>query len=126
MHSKGFYICGSLVTLLSILIIFFEQIPYIKYKDKYIAVSHVEIEHGKTLELEKAAFDLAIKNQDLEMLKAIYYQRLSAEQSSKELSVKGLDVAKALAQLIIIITVTFMLIGFAKQREYNKQLKRDK
>lgn len=113
------------MTLLSFLIIFFEEIPYIKYQDEYISVSYVKNVHNDTLELEKKAYELAIEEQDLDVLKAIYYQRLSAEQESNELSIKGLDVAKALAQLTIIIMVSFMVISLAKHREY-KSLKQDK
>jgi hypothetical protein len=125
-HSKGFYICGTIVTLLSFLIIFFEQIPYIKYQDEYISVSYVKNTQNESLELEKKAYELAIEKQDLDVLKAIYYHRLSAEQESHELSIKGLDVTKSIAQLIIIIMVSFMVISFAKHREYNKSLKQDK
>ncbi len=125
MQSKGFYLFGSIVTALSFLIIFFEDIPYIKYDEKYISANYVENEYKKNIPIEKKAFDLALKKQDLDMLKAIYSQRLLAEQRSKELSVKGLDVAKAIAQLIIIFAVSFMLTGVAKQREYNKKINKD-
>ncbi len=125
MQSKGFYLFGSIVTLLSFFIIYFEQIPYIKYDDKYISVSYIENEYNKTKAIEKKAFDFALKKQDLDMLKAIYHQRLLAEQRSKELSIKGLDLAKSIAQLIIIIAVSFMLTGLAKQREYNKKINKD-
>tara|TARA_R110001583_G_scaffold18641_3_gene73923 strand:- start:369 stop:749 length:381 start_codon:yes stop_codon:yes gene_type:complete len=124
-QSKGFYLFGSIVTLLSFFIIYFEQIPYIKYDDKYISVSYIENEYNKTKAIEKKAFDFALKKQDLDMLKAIYHQRLLAEQRSKELSIKGLDLAKSIAQLIIIIAVSFMLTGLAKQREYNKKINKD-
>ena len=125
MQSKGFYLFGSIVTILSFLIIFFEDIPYIKYDENYISVSHIENEYSKNIPLEKKAFDLAFKKQDLDMLKAIYSQRLLAEERSKRLSVKGLDVVKSIAQLIIIFAVSFMLTGLAKQREYNKKINKD-
>ena len=125
MQSKGFYLFGSIVTILSFLIIFFEDIPYIKYDENYISVNHIENEYSKNIPLEKKAFDLAFKKQDLDMLKAIYSQRLLAEERSKRLSVKGLDVVKSIAQLIIIFAVSFMLTGLAKQREYNKKINKD-
>ena len=125
MQSKGFYLFGSIVTILSFLIIFFEDIPYIKYDENDISVNHIENEYSKNIPLEKKAFDLAFKKQDLDMLKAIYSQRLLAEERSKRLSVKGLDVVKSIAQLIIIFAVSFMLTGLAKQREYNKKINKD-
>ncbi|MBA6291522.1 hypothetical protein H4J58_00165 [Colwellia sp. MB3u-70] len=125
MQSKGFYLFGSIVTILSFLIIFFEDIPYVKYDENYISVNHIENEYSKNIPLEKKAFDLAFKKQDLDMLKAIYSQRLLAEERSKRLSVKGLDVVKSIAQLIIIFAVSFMLTGLAKQREYNKKINKD-
>ncbi|MEW6984530.1 hypothetical protein AAD001_17955 [Colwelliaceae bacterium 6471] len=126
MQSKGFYLFGSIVITLSFLIIFFEDIPYIKYDDNYISVNHIENEYSKNIPLEKKAFDLALKKQDMDMIKAIYSQRLLAEERSKQLSAKGLDVVKSIAQLIIIFAVSFMLTTLAKQREYNKSLKQDK
>ena len=114
------------MTLLSFFIIFFEQIPYIKYHDEYISVSYVKNVGIETIELEKKAYELALEKQDLDVLKEIYYQRLSAEQESNELSVQGLEVTKSIAQLIIIVMVSFMATAFAKHREYNKLLNQDK
>jgi len=125
-QSKGFYLFGSIVITLSFLIIFFEDIPFIKYDDNYISVNHIENEYSKNIPLEKKAFDWALKKQDMDMIKSIYSQRLLAEERSKQLSVKGLDVVKSIAQLIIIFAISFMLTALAKQREYNKSLKQDK
>ena len=52
-QSKGFYLFGTIVTILSFLIIFFEDIPYIKYDGNYISVSHIENEYSKNIPLEK-------------------------------------------------------------------------
>ncbi len=125
MKTKGLVVVSIIVIFLSLLIMFVDDIPYIAHDDSYIALSRVTEVRNETLVTEQKAFDLAISLKDMDMIKILYSNRVQSETEMIEFAKGKLDIAKSIAQLILIICFTMLVFMVERKRKYNKNLKRD-
>jgi hypothetical protein len=123
--TKGLIITGVVIAFLSLLIMFIDDIPYIKYDGSYVSLDYVSDLHDKNVATEQRAFDLAVTKQDFEFIENLYKYRVESEKEMISYSEQKLKIAKSIAQLILIISLTTIFFIVERKRKYNKALKQD-